>query len=88
MSTTTRERVRMDEIGLYLKTIELDYRPKDNEERANLITEHFPVLCLEEDIEQYEEMMYYNDQILNEDWETTSRRESYAQQLGVRNSFY
>lgn len=88
MSTTTRERVRMDEIGLYLKTIELDYRPKDNEERANLITEHFPVLCLEEDIEQYEEMMYYNDQILNEDWETTSRRESFAQQLGVRNSFY
>ena len=88
MSTTTRQRVRMDEIGLYLKTIELDYRPKDNEERANLITEHFPVLCLEEDIEQYEEMTYYNNQILNEDWETTSRRESYAQQLGVNNSFY
>lgn len=88
MSTTTRERVRMDEIGLMLKTIELDYRPKDNEERANLITEHFPVLCLEEDIEQYEEMMYYNDSIIEEDWETTSRRESFAQQLGVRNSFY
>lgn len=88
MSTTTRERVRMDEIGLYLKTIELDYRPKDNEERANLITEHFPVLCLEEDIEQYEEMLYYNDSIIEDDWETTSRRESFAQQLGVRNSFY
>jgi hypothetical protein len=88
MSTTTRQRVRMDEIGLYLKTIELDYRPKDNEERANLITEHFPVLCLEEDIEQYEEMMYYNDSIVEDDWETTSRRESFAQQLGVNNSFY
>jgi hypothetical protein len=88
MSTTTRQRVRMDEIGLYLKTIELDYRPKDNEERANLITEHFPVLCLEEDIEQYEEMTYYNNQILNEDWETTSRRESYAQQQGLSNPFY
>ena len=88
MSTTTRQRVRMDEIGLYLKTIELDYRPKDNEERANLITEHFPVLCLEEDIEQYEEMMYYNDSIIEDDWETASRRESYAQQQGLSNPFY
>jgi hypothetical protein len=88
MSTTTRERIRMDEIGLYLKTIELDYRPKDNAERADLITEHFPVLCLEEDIEQYEEMLYYNDSIIEDDWETTSRRESYAQQQGLSNPFY
>ena len=31
-----RERVRLDEIGLYLRTIQLDYKPEDNQEMAGL----------------------------------------------------
>lgn len=73
-----RPRVRMDELGLYLKTIELDYCPKNNKERAELITEFFPVLCLEEDVDKYERLSIEPQ----EDWELESRRHSFFQSLG------
>jgi hypothetical protein len=81
-----RERVRMDEIGLYLRTIQLDYKPEDNQEMADLITQHFNVLCLVEDIEHYLELEH-NHTIINEDYELDSRRAKYFSQLGLRNPF-
>jgi len=81
-----RERVRMNEIGLYLRTIQLDYKPEDNQEMADLITQHFNVLCLVEDIEHYLELEH-NHTIINEDYELDSRRAKYFSQLGLRNPF-
>lgn len=76
-------RVRVDEIGMYLKTIELDYQPKDNMERAELITTHFNVCCLPEDIEHYE--MLHRE--LARDYELAARREGYFRELGTYNPF-
>jgi hypothetical protein len=79
-----RERVRMDEIGLYLRTIQLDYKPEDNQEMADLITQHFNVLCLVEDIEHYLELEHNH---IIQDYELDSRRAKYFSQLGLRNPF-
>lgn len=65
----------MNEIGLYSKVIYLDYQPKNNEELASLITEHFNTICLPEDLENYERLSLYNQQI--EDYELESRRQEY-----------
>lgn len=76
-------RVRIDEIGMYLKTIELDYQPSNNTERAELITTHFNVCCLPEDIEHYE--MLHRE--LARDYELAARREAYFRELGTHNPF-
>ena len=76
-------RVRVDEIGMYLKTIELDYQPSNNIERAELITTHFNVCCLPEDIDHYE-MLH---QELARDYELSARREAYFRELGTYNPF-
>lgn len=76
-------RVRQDEIGMYLRTIELDYKPNSNEERAELITKFFNVLCLIEDIEHHE--MLHRE--LARDYELAARREAYFRELGTYNPF-
>lgn len=76
-------RVRQDEIGMYLRTIELDYKPNSNEERAELITKFFNVLCLVEDIEHHE--MLHRE--LARDYELAARREAYFRELGTHNPF-
>ena len=76
-------RVRQDEIGMYLRAIELDYSPNSNEERAKLVTTHFNVLCLVEDIEHYEIL----HKELARDYELTARREAYFRELGTYNPF-
>lgn len=81
--TNNLPRVSLDELGMFLKTIELDYKPKNNQERAELITTHFHVLCLVEDIEHYEELHAQ----LNRDYELVSRREEYFRELGTFNPF-
>lgn len=86
MKVNSRERVRMDEIGLYLRTIQLDYKPEDNQEMADLITQHFNVLCLVEDVEHYLELEH-DLNIINEDYELEDRRAKYFSELGLRNPF-
>jgi hypothetical protein len=81
------QKVRIEDLGLFLKTIHLDYKPKDNQERADLISEHFNVICTLEDIEEYE-MMYEYHQEQIEDFETEDRRHSYFQKLNMSNPFY
>lgn len=82
MKVEIKPRVQMQELGVFLKTIEIDFNPQNNAERAQLITEHFPVLCLEEDVDRYE--MLSN---IQEDYELESRRESYFQSIGKINPF-
>ncbi len=86
MKVNSRQRVRMDEIGLYLRTIQLDYKPEDNQEMADLITQHFNVLCLVEDVEHYLELEH-DYSIINEDYELEDRRAKYFSELGLRNPF-
>lgn len=76
-------RVQQYEIGMFLKAIEVDYRPNSNGERAELITTHFNVLCLVEDIEHYE--MLHRE--LARDYELAARREGYFRELGTHNPF-
>jgi len=81
------QKVRIDDIGLFLKTIEIDYKPKDNQERADLISEHFNVLCTLEDVEEYEMMQeHYNESL--EDYELVGRRDSFFRSISEENPFY
>lgn len=80
-------KVQLDEIGMYLRTIELDYKPTTNKERAELITQHFEVLCTEEDVEHYEELHHFTTHFVEQDFETESKRESYFQSLGTFNLY-
>ena len=82
MKVEIKPRVQMQELGVFLRTIEIDFKPQNNAERAQLITEYFPVLCLEEDVDKYE--MLSN---IQEDYELESRRESYFQSIGKINPF-
>jgi hypothetical protein len=76
------KRVRMDELGLYLNTIELDHKPRTNKERAELVTKYFNVKCLEEDVDNYEKLLREYDYIVQEDYELESRRQEYFSHLG------
>jgi hypothetical protein len=82
-----KPKVELHELGLFLKTIELDFKPSTNEERAELISRYFPVACTVEDIEMYEQSEYNFKQIIQEDYELLSRRENYFNSLGVSNPF-
>lgn len=81
--TKNLPRVRQDEIGMFLKAIEAEYHPNSNEERAELITKFFQVLCLVEDIEHHE-MLHAQ---LARDYELAARREAYFRELGTFNPF-
>jgi hypothetical protein len=72
-------RVRQDEIGLYIRTIELDYKVTSDQELADLITHFFNVLCLEEDIVNYKSISY--------DWELESRKEEYFNSINRINPY-
>lgn len=76
-------RVRQDEIGMFLKAIEADYRPSSNQERAELIITHFDVYCTVEDIEHYEILHAQ----LARDYELAAKREAYFRELGTHNPF-
>jgi hypothetical protein len=90
MKTKKRERVKIEDLGLYIRTIQIDHKIEDNQELADLVTQYFNVLCLEEDIEYYMELHYQHEEfrtILNEDFETSSRRHQYFQELRTYNPF-
>jgi hypothetical protein len=87
MNTQEKPRVKMDEIGLYLRTIRADYKPETTQEMADLITQFFNVLCLPEDIEHYE-TLFYEGLKQQEDLELESRRHEYFSKLNRSNPFY
>lgn len=65
---SNQQRVKLSEIGFYLRIIQMDYSPKSTREMAQLISEHFNVICIEEDIHYYEQL--HQEQ---EDYEKLSR---------------
>jgi hypothetical protein len=65
--------VKIEDIGLYLRLIHMDYNPQSNEEMADLISEHFNVECYEKDIDVYESL-----HIQNEDYEKLSRMAEFS----------
>ena len=79
LSEEKRERVRIDELGLYIRTITVDYGNISTQEMADLITHFFNVLCLEEDIINYKSISY--------DWELESRREEYFNSINRINPY-
>lgn len=71
-----RERVKIEDIGLYLRLIHMDYLPVNNEELAELISENFNVDCVARDIEMYEKLhIEYQE---DEDYEKLSRMMEYG----------
>lgn len=71
-----RERVKIEDIGLYLRLIHMDYLPVNNEELAELISENFNVDCIARDIEMYEKLhIEYQE---DEDYEKLSRMMEYG----------
>lgn len=51
--TKNIKKVEQNEIGIYLKAIEIDYPDTDVAQKAKLISDTFGVECNEEDINQY-----------------------------------
>lgn len=91
-----KPRVRLDEIGVYIRTIQADYKPKTTQEMADLITEFFNVICLVEDIEHYE-LLHHEEELVRHraslnspevDWELESRRAEYFSKINRSNPFY
>jgi hypothetical protein len=82
LSEEKRERVRIDELGLYIKTITIDYGTMSTQEMADLITHYFNVICLPEDIEEYVNLR--QPQI---DYELEDRREEYFQSINRINPY-
>ena len=71
-----RKRVKIEDIGMYLRLIQMDYQPDNNKELALLISENFNVYCVAKDIEIYEKLHvdYHED----EDYEKLSRMVEYG----------
>jgi hypothetical protein len=92
MKTTSKqkERVKIEDLGLLTRTIEADYNPKNNKEMAELISEHFNVICEESDIEEYLVIYEHYEELLqcHEDFELESRRHRYFQSINKSNPFY
>jgi hypothetical protein len=79
LSEEKRDRVRIDELGLYIRTITIDYGNISTQEMADLITHYFNVICLEEDVIKYESIA--------NDWELESRREEYFSSINRINPY-
>ena len=78
-----RPKVRQDELGLFIKTITIDYGTKiSNQEMADMISHFFDVICLSEDIEEYS-----NLQQNAIDYELESRREEYFNSINRINPY-
>jgi hypothetical protein len=79
MKILTQKRITLQEIGLYAKVISLDCKPKDNEELAKFITEHFNVLCTAKDLDDYKKLYNYNQEV--EDYELENRKQQFNLEL-------
>jgi hypothetical protein len=78
-NVSDKPRVTQSEIGLYIRTVELDYIITSNQELADLITHYFGVICLEEDVIKYKNP--------TTDWELESRRADYFNAINRINPY-
>lgn len=59
---TERENVKLEDIGLYLRLVHMDFQPETYDEMANMICQQFNVNCTAQDVEAYEELhIQYED---------------------------
>ena len=78
MKTTLKKKIDIRSVGIYAKTILLDYKPKSQEELATLISEHFNCICTTQDLQDYEQLYEHNKVIEHEDWELENRKQQYG----------
>jgi hypothetical protein len=55
--TKNIKKVEQNEIGIYLKAIEIDYPNTNVAQKAKLISDTFGVECTEEDVNKYYKIM-------------------------------
>lgn len=67
---TQRERVKIEDMGTYLRLIQMDYQCDSDDQLASLISEQFNVDCRESDIQAYENLYKIKEM---EDYEKLSR---------------
>lgn len=63
-----KEDVKIEDIGMYLRLIQMDFQPDTDDELADLICQQFNVNCTAQDIRIYEQL-----HIEYEDYEKVSR---------------
>jgi hypothetical protein len=80
------EKVSVDELRLYLTTIELDFKPSNNKQRISLLKQYFEVIITEKEFEEFEIGEYYSqkfneDCFFGEDFELENRKHEYFLKL-------
>lgn len=63
-----RKKAQLDELGMFIRLLQIDYVIKSKEHLVTLIAEHFNKVCDVADIERYEQM-----HVVQEDYEKLSR---------------
>jgi hypothetical protein len=80
------EKVSIDELRLYLTTIELDFKPSNNKQRISLLKQYFEVVITEKEFEEFEIGEYYSqkfneNRFFGEDFELEARKHEYFLKL-------
>jgi hypothetical protein len=75
------EKVSVDELRLYLTTIELDFKPSTNEERISLLKQYFGVIITEKEFKDFEMSEYWEEKFFGEDFELENRKHEYFLKL-------
>ena len=75
------EKVSIDELRLYLTTIELDFKPSNNEQRISLLKQYFGVIITEKEFRDFEMSEYWEEKFFGEDFELEARKHEYFLKL-------
>jgi hypothetical protein len=75
------EKVSVDELRLYLTTIELDFKPSNNEQRISLLKQYFGVIITEKEFKDFEMSEYLEEKFFGEDFELENRKHEYFLKL-------
>jgi hypothetical protein len=75
------EKVSVDELRLYLTTIELDFKPSNNEQRISLLKQYFEIVITEKEFQDFEMSEYWEEKFFGEDFELESRKHEYFLKL-------
>ena len=79
----TLERVKIEELGLYLKAIYLQYGEKSHKEYSELVSKEFNVICTEQDVEN----LHLAELNLKQDFELIAMRTEYFRNLNKPNPY-
>jgi hypothetical protein len=75
------EKVSVDELRLYLTTIELDFKPSNNEQRISLLKQYFEIVITEKEFKDFEMSEYWEEKFFGEDFELENRKHEYFLKL-------